>query len=74
MISNDIKIWAAEHKSILSQRWKYFNWLKKLTRFVYENDKIASSYSTAKVLSTILCDSVEPYSICFVIVSAMYRL
>ncbi len=74
MISNDIKIWAAEHKSILSQRWKYFNWLKKLTRFVYENDKTASSYSTAKVLSTILCDSVEPYSICFVIVSAMYRL
>lgn len=74
MISNDIKAWAAEHKSIQSQRWKYFNWSSKLTKFVYENDRESISYSTAKVLSTILYDSVEPYSVCFIIISAMFRL
>lgn len=74
MISNDAKAWAAEHKSIQSQRWKYFNWLTKLAKFVYTSDRVSSSYSCGKVLSTILCDSVEPYSMCFIIISAMYRL
>jgi hypothetical protein len=74
MIANDAKAWAAEHKSIQSQRWKYFNWLTKLSKFVYASDRVSSSYSCGKVLSTILCDSAEPYSMCFIIISAMYRL
>jgi hypothetical protein len=74
MISNDVKAWAAEHTNIQSQRFKFFHWLTKLSTFVHSNDRISSSYSTAKVLLTILHDSVEPYSLCFIIVSALYRL
>jgi hypothetical protein len=74
MISNDVKAWSAEHTNIQSQRCKFFHWFTKLTKFVYSNDRISSSYSTAKVLLTILHDSVEPYSLCFIIVSALYRL
>lgn len=75
MVCNDIQIWAAEHKRPDSRRLKYYVWLRralgKMNRTV---DVKYYSFLGASVLAMILYDCVDSYNICFIIMSALYRL
>jgi hypothetical protein len=74
MISNDMKTWAAEHKG-KTKRLIYVSWIRNIiNRFSRTEDTPEYSFFTSTVLLSILYDSVDPYSICFIIMSALYRL
>jgi hypothetical protein len=75
MILNDIKTWAAEHKDKNSKRFLYAFWVQNIMN-KYENTQNMQQYSfyVSTILLTILYNSVEPYSLCFIIMSALYRL
>lgn len=75
MIHNDLKTWAAEHKTIHSQRFLYTCWTQKIMK-KYSTSNSAEEYSffISSVLLSMLYNSVEPYNICFIIMSALYRL
>ena len=76
LIWNDLKTWAAEHngkdKSI---RPKYVFWTRSIIN-KYSRAESTSEYSfyVSTVLMTILFDFVDPYAICFIIMSALTRL
>ena len=75
MIRNDMVALAAEHTSPESRRHKYVYWLKRLQDQHDSNVSVIElSYFTSKILSTILNDLMEPYPMCFIIMSAMHRL
>ena len=75
MIRNDMIALAAEHTSPESRRHKYVYWLKRLQDQHESNVSVIElSYFTSKILSTILNDLMEPYPMCFIIMSAMHRL
>jgi hypothetical protein len=75
MISNDLKAWAAEHKSKYSARHKYYVWsLKILKFFTPGTHPLKVQFVVAKVLLNILNDCVAPYNVCFIIMSSLYRL
>jgi hypothetical protein len=75
MIHNDLKAWAAEHKTIHSKRMLYTCWTQKMLK-KYSTSECAAEYSffISTVLLAILYNSVEPYNVCFIIMSALYRL
>lgn len=74
MISDDMKTWAAEHDS-KSKRFLYCFWIKNIMN-KYSSSRSVQEYSfyVSTILLTILYNSVEPYNICFIIMSALYRL
>lgn len=77
MISNDMKTWAwsAKHKTIHSKRFLYTFWIKNVLRKFPEIESSAKySFYVSSTLLSILYDSVDAYSICFIIMSALYRL
>lgn len=76
MIANDIQVWASEHKSSQSSRYKYLTWIKTaITKFYNRVEPIHYySYNVAGVLRIILYDCVDAYNVCFIIMSALYRL
>ena len=75
MICIDMTALAAEHTSQESRRHKYVYWLRRLQKqHESEVHVFELSYFTAKILSTILNDLMEPYPMCFIIMSAMHRL
>lgn len=75
MIHNDLKTWAAEHKPPHSKRFLYVFWTNNVLKR-YPNAQNVAEYSfyVSSILLSILYDSVEPYPITFIIMSALYRL
>lgn len=77
MICNDIQIWAQEHKKPGSRRIKYFVWVKEALRKMNMNmnmDMRQFSFIVSSVLCIMLYDCAEPYNICFIIMSSLYKL
>lgn len=75
MINNDLKTWAAEHEPIHSKRFLYVFWTTtSLKKFSSQTSVTEYSFFVSSVLLSILYNSVEPYTICFIIMSALYRL
>jgi hypothetical protein len=72
----DLIEYASEHKNPNSTRKKYSFWMKslisKFSKFKYGS--LQSSFNVVRVLLSILNDSYEPYTICFIIISALVRL
>lgn len=76
MINNDLKTWFAEHKNpTCSRRFWYVFWTSNiLKKFPATLNSQKYSFYVSSVLLSILYDSVEPYTVCFLIMSALYRL
>jgi hypothetical protein len=75
MIHNDLKTWAAEHKPPHSKRFLYVFWTNNVMKKYSTAQSVAEySFFVSSILLSILYDSVEPYSICFIFMSALYRL
>jgi len=75
MIHNDLKTWAAEHKPPHSKRFLYVFWTSNVLK-KFSNVRSTEEYSffVSSILLSILYDSVESYNVCFIIMSALYRL
>ncbi len=75
MILNDMKTWAAEHKDINSKRFLYVFWIQNILN-KYSTTQSINQYSfyVSTILLTILYNSAEPYTVCFIILSALCRL
>jgi len=75
MIHNDLKTWAAEHKPPHSKRFLYVFWTNNVLKKYSTAQSVAEySFFVSSILLSILYDSVEPYPICFILMSALYRL
>ncbi len=75
MILNDLKVWASEHTSSESLRYKYVIWVRNIVNRYHANSNYQLfSHSVASILGVILYDAVDPYTVCFIIMSALYRL
>ena len=75
MISNDMKTWAAEHKDKPSKRFVYVFWIQKiLNKYQTTQSSVEFSFYVSSILLTILYTTTEPYPLCFIIMSALYRL
>ena len=76
MLRVDMQVWATEHKTVYSMRNK-FCWLLRQClkhQMIHVADIHVSSYQLARALSRILRDCKDPYQVCFMIASALYRL
>ena len=75
MIFNDIKTWAAEHKTTESKRFIYAFWIRNIMN-KYANCESIEQYSfyVSTILLSILYNSAEPYNVVFIIMSSLYRL
>ena len=71
----DLIAYAAEHKTPICRK-KYVVWMKtvisKFSKFKYGS--LQASYNAARAILSILNDSAEPYTLCFIIISAVVRL
>lgn len=71
----DLIAYAAEHRSS-SCRKNYVMWMKtligKFSKFKYGS--LQASFNVSRALLSILNDSPEPYTVCFIIISAVVRL
>lgn len=75
IIQKDLIAWASEHTNKDSRRHRYQFWTRRLlSEYAKGVDAVRLSYLTARVLITMLNDYPEPYSICFIIMSALHRL
>jgi hypothetical protein len=76
MILNDLQALAAEHKSSDSRRYKYILWVKNaIQKFHIRSEPLQYySFNVASTLSVLLYDCIDCYNICFIIMSALYRL
>jgi hypothetical protein len=75
LISVDLKSWASEHTSKYSRRHKYIYWLKNsINMYQPSIDSKFYSYIVSRALLSILNDCLEPYPICFILMSSLYRL
>lgn len=75
LVSVDVKTWASEHTSKYSRRHKYVHWLKNSLNMYHPTiDNKLYSYIVSRALLSIMNDCLEPYSICFMVMSSLYRL
>jgi hypothetical protein len=75
IILNDMKTWAAEHANKVSKRFIYCFWIRNILHKHASAQSVQEySFYVSTILLTILYDSVEPYNICFIIMSALHRL
>ena len=75
LISVDMKAWASEHTGKYSRRHKYIHWLKNsINMYQPSIDSKFYSYVVSRALLSILNDCLEPYPICFILMSSLYRL
>jgi hypothetical protein len=75
LISNDMKTWAAQHKDTPSKRFLYVMWIRNVqNKFSTTQSANQFSFYVSTILLSMLYNSVEPYSICFIIMSALYRM
>jgi hypothetical protein len=74
MILNDMKSWAAEHNNN-SRRFLYCFWIRKILN-KHSSSQTVQEYSfyVSTILLTILYNTIEPYTISFIIMSSLYRL
>lgn len=77
-IHNDLKTWAAEHsnkRNTRSRRVLYVFWTHNvLKKFLQLYQIHEYSFFVSSILLSILRDCSEPYTVCFIIMSALYRL
>lgn len=75
MIHQDIVAWAAEHTTEQSRRRSYLPWTRGLAKQYMEGLPFMHlSYVTARTILTMLNDYPDPYTLCFIIMSALHRL
>jgi hypothetical protein len=75
LLRQDISAWAAEHSSENSRRHRYVRWLRNLITDYYQSyDLRKMSHLTARLLINMLNDRANNYSLCFMIMSSLYRL
>lgn len=75
MIKQDLVAWAAEHTTPQSRRKRYIPWVRRLEgEYLAGTNAYMLSYITAKCLLAMLNDYPEPYSLCFIIMSALHRV
>ena len=76
LIHADLIAYASEHTTPNSRRKRYVTWTKSaISNFSkFKNGRTIASYTAAKTLLSILNDSKEQYTICFIIISAVVRL
>jgi hypothetical protein len=75
MLKQDLIAWAAEHTKPGSRRRKYVPWVNRLiNEHLAETNTYMLSYITAKCILAILNDYPDPYSLCFIVMSALYRV
>lgn len=75
LICNDMKVWASEQKYEKSKRQHYVFWLKNvLNRYSQYLTTAQFSLNLINTINNILYDCVNPYPVCFIIMSALYRL
>lgn len=75
MIHTDVQAWASEHKSLTSKRFRYLVWIKNcIKKFNHPNTLHYYSYTVASCLCVLLYDCIDSYNLCFIIMSALYRL
>ena len=76
LIQLDLIAYASEQKPPNITRNKYVLWMKTLiSKFVkYKYGSLQASYNVSRALLSILNDSTEPYTLCFIIISAVVRL
>ena len=74
MIQADLTAYASEHTS-RSRRHMYIRWLSKvLSTYAPNIRQPIYSYQAAATLSFILHDCYDNYTICFIVMSSLYRL
>lgn len=75
MIKQDLIAWASEHTTPQSRRKRYIPWMKRLEgEYLSGTGTRMLSYITSKCLLSMLNDYPEPYSLCFIIMSALHRV
>lgn len=75
MLFQDLKAWCAEHLSPHSRRYKYLVWGRiTLNQFNSAIDQQQYSFLVSRYLLAMLSDCLDNYQICFMIMSAFYRL
>ena len=75
MIHRDLTAWASEHTSKYSRRKRYLAWFHRLEgEYLAGSNGTLLSFLTAKCLLTMLNDYPEPYTPCFIIMSALHRM
>ncbi len=75
IIRQDLIAWASEHVTPNSRRKRYVPWTKWLiNQHNTETQSTMLSYVTSKCLLSMLNDYQNPYEICFIIMSALYRV
>ena len=75
MVLNDMKSWAAEHKEKNSKRFLYVFWIQNiLNKFSTTQSTTQYSFYVSSILLRILHTTVQPYFVCFIIMSGLYRL
>jgi hypothetical protein len=75
MIHTDMQAWASEHNPVHSKRFRYLVWIKNgIKKFNQPNDIQYHSFTVASLLCILLYDCVDSYNVCFIIMSALYRL
>jgi len=72
----DLIEFASEHKTPNSTRKKYCFWMKSLiSKFVkFKYGSLQASFNVVRCLLSILNDCPQPYTVCFIIISAVVRL
>lgn len=75
LVLNDMKAWSSEHKTSNSFRFKY-TFLVQNTKNKFHSTLSVEEYSfyVGTTLLSVLYNSVEAYSVCFIIMAALYRL
>jgi hypothetical protein len=74
-IHKDLLSWACEHESRASRRYEYLHIFKKLIKAYGPNiNSQRLSFLTGRAITSILNDCFDNYSICFMIMSSLYRL
>jgi hypothetical protein len=74
-IHKDLLSWACEHENRGSRRYEYLNIFKKLIKAYNPNiNSQRLSFLTGRAITSILNDCSDNYSICFMIMSSLYRL
>ena len=75
MMHQDMIAWAAQHTRRDSMRKPYVKWLRRLSGEYLAGATIYElSFFTARVLINLFNDYPDPYEICFMTMSALYRL
>ena len=75
MFKRDLISWAAEHTFANSRRHKYVQWIRRLmTEYAKGIEHDRFTFLASRVIMAMMNDSVSQYDVCFMFMSALYRL